>query len=170
MPNTIAVARPIELKPHTVVIDAPRELVFQMLTSFRRGRIPGEESERSKLLSEGGNTKTVEFTTKAGPFTYTTIEEVTVYPPDRITFKHLDGPLHFAEEEFTFEQTEDGDYADVPYRKVHLEPLSVLRLVRRNDLHQAHVSQSDKETPRLRQEIQRGPRRPQPRLPRDVNS
>ena len=107
MPNTIAVARPTELKPHTVIIDAPRELVFQMLTSFRRGRIPGEESERSKLLSEDGNTKTVEFTTKAGPFTYTTVEEVTVHPPDRIVFKHIDGPLHFAEEEFTFEQTED---------------------------------------------------------------
>ena len=100
--------RPIELKPHAVVIDAPRELLIQMLTSFRRGAIPGEESEKSKLLSEDGDTKIVEFTTKAGPFTYTTVEEVTVHPPDRIVFKHLDGPLYFAEEEFRFEQTEDG--------------------------------------------------------------
>ena len=108
MPNMIAVPRPIELNPHSVVIDAPRELVFQMLTAFRRGRIQGEESETSKLLSEDGNTKTVEFTTKAGPFTYTTVEEVTVYPPDRIVFKHLDGPLHFSEEKFTLEETPDG--------------------------------------------------------------
>ena len=108
MPNTIAVSRPIELKPHAVAIDAPRELLIQMLTSFRGGRIPGEESETSRLLSEDGNTKTVEFTTKAGLFTYTTVEEVTIHPPDRITFKHLDSPLHFAEEEFIFEQMEDG--------------------------------------------------------------
>ena len=101
-------AGPIELRSHTVAIDAPSELLIQMLTSFRRGKIPGEESETSKLLSEDGNTKVVEFTTEAGLFTYTTVEEVTVHSPDRITFKHLDGPLHFAEEEFTFERTEDG--------------------------------------------------------------
>ena len=101
-------SRPIELKPHAVVIDAPRELLIQMLTSFRRGSIQGEEYESSKLLSEDGDTKIVEFTTKAGPITYTTVEEVTVHPPDRIVFRHLEGPLHFAEEEFTFEQTKNG--------------------------------------------------------------
>ena len=37
---------PLVLKPQGVEIDAPRELVFQMLTSFRRGRIAGDYSER----------------------------------------------------------------------------------------------------------------------------
>ena len=101
-------SKPITLRDHSVTIDAPRELVFQMLTSFRRGRISGDNAESSKLISEDGETKIVEFRTKAGPFTYTTLEEVKLYPPDRITFKHLDGPLHFSEEAFTFEETRDG--------------------------------------------------------------
>ncbi len=99
---------PIRLNSHTVTIDAPRELVFQMLTAFRRGGIAGDNAESSRLVSEDGNTKLVEFRTKTGPFTYTTLEEVTLYPPERITFKHLEGPLHFSEEEFTFEETRDG--------------------------------------------------------------
>ncbi len=101
-------SKPIELNPHSVTIDAPRELIFQMLTSFRRGRIAGDDAESSRLVSEDGNAKVVEFSTKAGPFTYTTLEEVTLYPPERIAFKHLKGPLHFSEEEFTFEEMRDG--------------------------------------------------------------
>jgi len=100
--------RPIPLKDHSVTIAAPRELVFQMLSSFRRGRIQGDDSESSRLISEDGNTKVVEFRTKAGPFTYTTLEEVKLFPPCRITFKHLQGPLHFSEEAFAFEETEEG--------------------------------------------------------------
>ncbi len=79
-----------------------------MLTSFRRGRIAGDDTESSKLVSEDGDKKIVEFRTKAGLFTYTTLEEVTLYPSERITFRHLKGPLRFSEEEFTFEETRDG--------------------------------------------------------------
>ena len=102
-------SNPIALEERSVSIDAPRELVFQMLTSFRRGRISGDDAESSKLVSEDDDTKIVEFRTKAGPFTYTTLEEVKLYPPERITFKHLEGPLHFSEEAFTFEETPDGN-------------------------------------------------------------
>ncbi len=101
-------AKPIKLKSHSVIIDAPRDLVYQMLTSFRRGRIPGDTAESSKLLSEDGDVKTVEFKTKAGPFTYTTVEEVTLDPPNTIGFRHLKGPLHLAEEEFSLDETDDG--------------------------------------------------------------
>ncbi len=103
------VSKPITLRDHSVSIDASRELVFQMLTSFRRGRISGDDAESSRLISENGDTKIVEFRTKAGPFTYTTLEEVKLDPPERITFKHLDGPLHFSEEAFTFEEKLDGN-------------------------------------------------------------
>ena len=108
MPNMIAVSRPIELRPHAVVIDAPRELVFQMLTAFRRGRVAGDNTESTRLVSEDGDTKIVEFHTKAGPFTYKTVEEVTLSKPDSIAFRHLEGPLHFSEEKFTLEETPDG--------------------------------------------------------------
>ena len=104
-------SKPVALKDHSVTIDAPRELVFQMVSAFRRGRIAGDDTESSKLISEDGNTKLVEFRTKAGPFTYTTVEEVRLLPPERIAFKHLEGPLHFSEEEFSFEETGDGQTA-----------------------------------------------------------
>ena len=100
--------RPLALRSQSVDIDAPRELVFQMLSSYRMGRIAGEDTESSKLISEDGNVKIVEFTTKAGPFTYTTLEEVELFPPEKIAFKHLEGPLHFSEESFTFHETDDG--------------------------------------------------------------
>ena len=98
----------IQLKPQSVEIDAPRELVFQMLSSFRRGRIAGDNSESTRLISEDGNVKTVEFVTRAGPFSYRTLEEVTLHRPERIEFKHLEGPLDFSEEEFTLDETSDG--------------------------------------------------------------
>ena len=99
---------PIVLKEHSVTIAAPRELVFQMLSSFRRGRIQGDDAQSSRLISEDGNTRIVEFETKAGPFTYATLEEVKLFPPCRITFKHLEGPLYFSEEAFAFEETGEG--------------------------------------------------------------
>ena len=98
----------IQLKPQSVEIDAPRELVFQMLSSFRRGRIAGDNSESTRLISEDGNVKTVEFVTRAGPFSCRTLEEVTLHRPERIEFKHLEGPLDFSEEEFTLDETSDG--------------------------------------------------------------
>ena len=102
-------AKPIKLRPHTVRINAPRELVFQMMSHFGRGRLPGDSNESSKVLERDGNRLIVEFRTKALFATYTTVEEVNLHPPERITFEHLSGPLYYAWEEFAFEP--DGDAA-----------------------------------------------------------
>ena len=101
-------ASPIRLKIHRVLIKAPREKVFQKLSSFGRGQMKGDNNETSRVLSRDGDTIIAEFKTKAGPVTYTTVEEVTLEPPDRITFRHLEGPLHYAWEEFVFNDV-DGD-------------------------------------------------------------
>ena len=101
-------ANPIRLTAHSVHIKAPREMVFQKLSSFGRGRMKGDNSETSRVISRDGNTIVAEFDTKAGPFTYTTLEEVTLEPPDRIIFRHLEGPLHYAWEEFVFNDV-DGE-------------------------------------------------------------
>ena len=50
----------------------------------------------------------VEFTTDAIYRTYVTLEEVNLFRPERITFRHLDGPLESCDEVFTFEELEDG--------------------------------------------------------------
>ena len=100
-------AKPILLRPHTVRVQAPRELVFQMMSHFGRGRLPGDNNESSKVLERDGNRLTVEFQTKALFATYTTVEVVNLYPPERITFEHLSGPLHYVKEEFRFEDVDD---------------------------------------------------------------
>ena len=94
--------RPIQLKTHSMLIDAPCEMVFQKLSSFGSGRMAGDRTETAKVVSRDGNTIVAEFYTKVGPFTYTTVEEVTLDPPESITFEHLSGPLHYAREQFTF--------------------------------------------------------------------
>ena len=106
--------KPIKLKPHTIRIAAPRELVFQMMSHFGRGRLPGDNNESSRIISRDGNTLVVEFQTKTMSVTYTTVEEVILYPPERIAFKHLSGPLHYAREEFTFEDV-NGAQTDLTH-------------------------------------------------------
>ena len=107
-------AKPIRLRPHTIPIRAPRELVFQMMSHFGRGRLPGDNNESSKVLERDGNRLIVEFETKALLATYTTVEEINLHPPDRITFVHLSGPLHYASEEFRFEDV-DGRQTDLTH-------------------------------------------------------
>ena len=101
--------KPIQLRPHTVRIKAARELVFQMMSHFGRGRLPGDNNESSKVLERDGNRLIVEFQTKALFATYTTVEEVNLYAPERITFEHLSGPLHYAREEFTLDEVDSRE-------------------------------------------------------------
>lgn len=95
-------SKPIRLRPQTIRIDAPRELVFQMMSNFGRGRLPGDNSEASRVVCREGNRIVAEFRTRAGLFTYTTLEEVRLHPPERIEFRHMEGPLAYAVEEFAF--------------------------------------------------------------------
>lgn len=101
-------ARPVKLARRSLLIEAPRALVFQTITSFGRRHRRDGAGESSKLVSRDGDRLTVEFRTRAGLFTYTTLEEITLYPPDRVAFRHIDGPLHYAFEEFMLIDV-DGD-------------------------------------------------------------
>ncbi len=101
-------ARPVRMKTHEVMIDAPRELVYQLMSSFGRGRLNGAGAESSRVLSRSGNDLVVEFKTRAGRFTVTTTEQITLDPPERITFQHIRGPFHSAREEFALSETDGG--------------------------------------------------------------
>ena len=110
-------AQTVRLKTHKVLIRAPRELVYQKKSAFGSGRLNGESSESSRVVSRSDDKIIAEFKTRAGPFTITTLEEVTLEPPERITFRHLRGPLHYAREEFAIhdvdagtELTHDGEF------------------------------------------------------------
>ena len=100
-------ARPIKLKTHRVLMKAPCEMVFQKVSSFGMGRLK-DDDEPSRVISKDGNRLVVEFKSKVGLFTYTTLEEIILEPPERITFRHIEGPLHYAWERFTFTDV-DGD-------------------------------------------------------------
>jgi uncharacterized protein YndB with AHSA1/START domain len=101
-------ARAVRMKTHEVMIDAPRELVYQLMSSFGRGRLKGAGAESSRVLSRSGNDLVVEFKTQAGRYTVTTTEQITLDPPERITFQHIKGPFHSAREEFVLSETDGG--------------------------------------------------------------
>ena len=101
-------AKPIRLREHVVPIKAPRDMVYQKMSSFGSGRLQGDNNESSRVISRDGDTIVAEFKTRVGPLTYTTVEEVVLEPPDRISFTHLKGPLHYAWEQFEFRDV-DGD-------------------------------------------------------------
>ena len=85
-----------------------------MMSHFGRGRLPGDNNESSKVLERDDNRIVVEFRTKALFATYTTVEEVKLCPPERITFEHLSGPLHYAKEEFRFDDV-DGTQTELTH-------------------------------------------------------
>ena len=97
----------MKLKDQRQFINAPRELVFQMLAAMGKGQLPGADGESAQVLSRDGDCLTVKFMTRTGKRVVSTVEEVQLYPPERITFCHIAGPLDHSEEEFVL--TEDGD-------------------------------------------------------------
>ena len=100
--------KPLQLSTHCVFIKAPRQMVFEMLTAFGKGRLAGNNAESSKVILRNGNDIIAEFRTKAGLRTYVTLEQVTLDPPERIAFKHLNGPLVCVEEEFLLKEVDGG--------------------------------------------------------------
>ena len=104
----------VRLADRKLQIDAPREMVFQMLSAIDNGGLPGAQGESSKVLERRGNTIIAEFLTPSGKRSYRTVEEVQLYQPERITFRHLEGPLAFAEEEFLLMEQDKG--TELQYR------------------------------------------------------
>ena len=99
----------VKLADQSTLINAQREMVFQMLSAIGKGsRLPGAQGESSRVLEREGDTLIAEFLTTSGKHTYRTVERLQLYPPERMTYLHLEGPLHFAEEEFTLTERDAG--------------------------------------------------------------
>ncbi len=99
---------PIRLQKHSVSIRAPRELVFQMMSAFGRGRIKGDEGESSTVLERSDDVVLAEFRSRVGRYTITTVERVLLEPPHRLTFEHVSGPLRHAREQFDLRESAGG--------------------------------------------------------------
>ncbi len=109
----------VKLKDRKLDINASREMVFQMLTSFGNGNggkgdRPDENGESSRVLERQGDIITAEFCTRSGRRVYRTVEEVRLDSPRRVGFRHLEGPLSAAEEEFLLSDKDEG--ARVQYK------------------------------------------------------
>ena len=104
----------VKLARQRITMDAPRPLVFQMLSAFGRGHLPGDQGESANVVERNDNQLLVEFFTLDGKRRYRTLEEVVLYPPERITFSHLEGPLHYSSEEFRLTEVASG--TDLSYR------------------------------------------------------
>ena len=98
----------VKLAQQKVSINAPRELVFQLMSAIGKGNLPGGSGERSKVLQRDGDTLVAEFFTPSGKKVYRTVEEVRLFPPERITYHHLEGPLAYAHEDFFLDEVETG--------------------------------------------------------------
>ncbi len=87
------------LTPRRILIEAPHMLVWEMITAVGQGQLPGSESTARLVERKSDTVLIAEFVTRSGDKTYTTLEEMTLYPPDRITYSHLNGPLPYVWEE-----------------------------------------------------------------------
>lgn len=96
----------VKLMRRIVFIDAPRETVFQVVTALGAGNLPGGGT--SNVLSRHGNTIVAEFKSRGGFRTYTVVGEITLRPPDRVTFERVSGPLRSATIALTLTKVERG--------------------------------------------------------------
>ena len=108
----------VRLSTQTVTIQASRPVVFKLISSFgdgdpdpshrSAGRPTNDIEEGKTLVERDGNRLLMEFRSRDGRKMYRTLEEVVLYPDDRITFRHLEGPLNHSQEEFQFTDTSFG--------------------------------------------------------------
>ncbi len=92
----------VKLSQQSITVQAPRPLVFETLSSFAHGGDSPAGVERARLIERDGNRLLMEFHSRDGRKTYRTLEEVVLHPNERITFRHLEGPLYHSQEQFDF--------------------------------------------------------------------
>ena len=88
--------------PVTIDIAAPTELVYQRLAAIGQGEQPN--GERAEILEDHGGELICDFWTSIAlpggrDRLVRTRERVTLLPPDRIEYEHLDGPVRGLREE-----------------------------------------------------------------------
>jgi hypothetical protein len=98
------------LGPIRIRIEAPRELVYEILTAPYVGRA---RSESIDVLARGESLVVAAHLTKVHFYEARTVEAIDFAPPERIGFRHLTGPVPCAVEEFRLEP--DGDRTDLHY-------------------------------------------------------
>lgn len=95
-----------ELGPIEARIEAPRELVFELISSPYLGRAPRDSG--IEVLARGNDLVVAAHATKVHFYTARTVEAVSFEPPRRVGFRHLAGPVPHAIEQFALEEAQGG--------------------------------------------------------------
>jgi hypothetical protein len=95
-----------ELGPITVRIEAPRELVFEIISAPYLGRAPGGSG--IEVLARSDEMVVASHLTKVHFYTARTVEAIRFEPPTRVGFVHLTGPVPHAVEEFALDEVDGG--------------------------------------------------------------
>lgn len=95
-----------ELGPITARIDAPRELVFEIISAPYTGR--GPSGTGVEVLARNEALVVAAHHTKVHFYVARTVEVVEFEPPARVGFRHLAGPVPYAVEQFSLEVTDGG--------------------------------------------------------------
>ncbi len=94
-----------ELRPISVEIAAPQALVFEMAAATG-GVLPGSPAHSAEVLERDGDTLLVRYRTPAVITDLVMLERVRLYPPDRIEYDVLEGPMEHVRETLDFDPIE----------------------------------------------------------------
>jgi hypothetical protein len=100
------------LGPIVVRIAAPREVVFDVISSPYLRRTPRALEEKLKVLERGQDLVLAAHFTEVGPLVATTVETVRFEPPSRVHFRLVRGPVPHVVERFLLRETADGTELD----------------------------------------------------------
>ncbi len=93
--------RTYRLRERSVLIHAPRQLVFEMASAVG-GDLPGGPAHDSRLLEHDGNRQLVTYRVPVGRWAFELLEEVRLTPPERIEYRVVRGPLSRVTETLEF--------------------------------------------------------------------
>ena len=96
------------LGPLRVVIAAPREVVYDVISGPYFGRTPRALEEKLEVLERGDDLVLAAHYTKTYGLTATTVETVRFERPERVHFRLVRGPVPHVVEEFVLRETADG--------------------------------------------------------------
>ena len=97
-----------ELGPVTWDIAAPRELVFDIITTPYLGRTPRALAGKLEVWERGSDMVLAAHFTEVKGRTTTTVETVRFDRPDRIDFRLVRGPVPHVTESFALNETDTG--------------------------------------------------------------
>jgi hypothetical protein len=96
------------LGPLTMAIDAPRELVFDVISAPYLGRTPRALKRKLRVVERGEDMVLAEHFTDVGRFVTTTLETVRFRPPSQVDFRLVRGPVPHVVERFELREVNAG--------------------------------------------------------------